>query len=164
MSDLAYDPWGFDEVPETRAPRKLETRAVFERPRVWAPAAILPDPEPQDGWVFRWCRTEVRNKSDHQNYQSRLREGWEPVRPEDHPELMTQVGPRDARYNGIVEIGGLVLCKMTQEMADQRREYYAQKTRDVTDAAENSYLRDNDERMAKVQQKRRETIYGSRAR
>lgn len=165
MSGTAHDPWGFeDEAPTTRAPRQLETRQVAERRRVWQPAALLPDPLPQEGWVFRWCRSEVHSQSDHTTFQKRLREGWEPVNGSDHPEMMSQIGRGDLKHNGLVEVGGLVLCKMPEEMSEQRRQYYAQLNRDKTDAAENSYMRDNDERMAKMQQQKRDTVYGSRAR
>ena len=163
MSDTAFDPWGFDEAP-TRTPRSLETRQVSERARAWQPSSILPDPEPRDGWVFRWVRVEVRNQSDHGNYQKRLREGWEAVQAEEHPELMTDASFGDKKFSGLVEVGGLVLCKMPEEMAEQRRQYYLGLTREKTDSAENSYLRDNDERMAKVAEKRRQIAFGQRAR
>jgi len=164
MSDTAYDPWGFDEVvvPATRAPRTLETRQHSERPRVWQPSSMLPDPIPQDGWTFKWCRTEIRNESDDRTYQKRLREGWEAVQAEDHPEMMSQAGLR--QKSGLVEVGGLILCKMPTEMVEQRREYYANLTRAKTDAAEDNYMRDDDERMKKVAEKRRQVVFGQKAR
>lgn len=152
------DPWEALGGPATRAPRSVETRQSSERKRSWQPSSILPDPIPQDGWRFKWCRTETRNQSDHRNFQKRMREGWEPVRAEDHPEMMTEIGL--AQKTGLVEVGGLVLCKMPEEMAEERRKYFADKTRAITDAAEDNYLRDSDERMKKVAEKRRQTVFG----
>lgn len=159
MSDMVNDPWAdLDSPPASRTPRTLETRQHSERKRDWVPSSILPDPEPQDGWVFKWCRSETRNQSDHRNLQKRLREGWETVRAEDHPEMMTDVGL--AQKTGLIEVGGLILCKMPAEMVEQRRKYFADRTRAITDAAEDNYLRDSDERMRKVAEKRRQTVFG----
>jgi hypothetical protein len=36
-----------------REPRNLETRENETRDMSWEPASILPDPDPQDGWVFQ---------------------------------------------------------------------------------------------------------------
>lgn len=165
MSDVMNDPWAtLDDAPADRTPRTLETRQSSERARVWQPSAILPDPTPQDGWVFRWCAVEIRSQLHNQLFQKRLREGWEPVNAEDHPEMMMSAGLFDEKRRGLVEVGGLVLCKMPEEMAEQRRQYYHDLTVAKTDSAENSYLRDNDERMKKVAEKRRQIVFGQRTR
>lgn len=159
MSDMASDPWDLDSSSSTRAPRKLESRAFSERERSYQPSPILPDPEPQDGWIFRWCRVAIHNQPDHGSYQRRLREGWEAVRAEDHPEIATASGFGDPRYNGLIEIGGLILCKLPQEVAERRRESIAEFTRQKTEDADNAFLRDNSEKaMLKVAEKRRKTF------
>ena len=40
------------EERATREPRDLEPRENETRQKSWEPASILPDPDPQDGWVF----------------------------------------------------------------------------------------------------------------
>jgi hypothetical protein len=70
-----------------REPRTLETRESEIREESWEPASILPDPLPQEGWVFRWIRTSMVGTLDNMNVSKRFREGWEPVKAEDHPEL-----------------------------------------------------------------------------
>lgn len=119
---------------------------------------MLPDPMPQDGYVFKWVRTATRNNEDKANYQKRIREGWEPVDAADHPELMMDLNVGQA--SGKVEVGGLILCKMPEEMAEQRKEYYQRRTAAEMDSAENSYLRDSDERMKKFMEKQRKTVFG----
>lgn len=164
MSDMA-DPWDLDSgSTSTRVPRTLETRQKSERKRNWSPSSILPDPEPQDGWGFKWCRSESRNQSDHRTYQKRLREGWEPVQAEDHPEMMMEIGFGDTNKAGLVEIGGLILCKMPVEMIEQRRQHFAKLTRGQVEAAEDSYMRDPDERAERLFKKRREVVFGQKAR
>lgn len=165
MSDMANDPWAaLDtiEPPDARLPRALDTRQNSERTRQWSPSSILPEPLPQDGYGFKWCRSESRNNPDHQTFQKRLREGWEPVRAEDHPEMMMDLGPKIGvkERTGLVEVGGLILCKMPIEMLLQRRKYYADRTRSVTDAAEDNYMRDSNEFMQKVAENRRKIVFG----
>ena len=76
---------------EERIPRQSTLREKEERPSDrWVPASILPDPVPQDGWVFRWIRTGIKGESDNTHVSQMFREGWEPVRSAAHPELMIQ--------------------------------------------------------------------------
>lgn len=158
MSETVQDPWNVLEGPATRAPRTLENRQNSERKRVWQPASILPDPVPQDGKTFKWCRAEIRNTSDKANFSKRLREGWEAVRAEDHPEMMAEWGSESK--TGLIENGGLILCWMPTEMVEQRRKHFMEKTRGITEAAEDNYMRDSDERMRKVAEKRRQIVFG----
>ena len=146
--------------PSTRTPRSLETRERTTTKRSWAEPSILPDPEPQDGFKFKWVRTASRGVSDNINFQKRRREGWEPVRAEDHPELMIDLSLEGAQKSGQVEVGGLILCKMPEEMVAQRTAHYHDRTQAELTAADDSYLRDSDERMRKVVDRKRKTVFG----
>jgi hypothetical protein len=84
-----------------------------------------------------------------------MREGWEPVRAEDHPELQLQ-----ASANGNVELGGLMLCKMPTERVDARNEYFEQHTQAQMESVDNSFLRNNDPRMPMFSEKRSSTSRG----
>ena len=76
-------------MAEERTPRNVQERDSDVRPSdSWKPASVIPDPEPQDGWVFRWVRTSILGQTDATHTSRMFREGWEPVRAEDHPELM----------------------------------------------------------------------------
>ena len=132
----------------SREPRDLETRENETRDTPWEPAPILPDPDPQDGYVFRWVRTSMVGHPDNTNVSKRFREGWEPVKAEDHPELqiLSDHNSDWARKGGI-EVGGLLLCKSAQESVQKRRDYYAQHAASQMQAVDNSYLRENDPRM-----------------
>ena len=70
-----------------RTPRDLETRAKAERPKAWMPPQTLPDPNPEPGYAFRWIRISTLGNSDPSNVSAKLREGWEPVKASDHPEV-----------------------------------------------------------------------------
>lgn len=159
-TETPTDPWDDLAGPSTRAPRSLDTREKSERRRSWAPPTMLPDPIPQDGYVFKWVRSASRGTPDHSTYQKRIREGWEPVRAEDYPELMTEIGVE--LKTGLVEVGGLILCKMPSEMVKQRADYYRGVTVQQQSSAEEHYMRDSHELMRKVKGERNKRVFFDR--
>ena len=88
-------------MAEQRTKRDAESREVFEtRPSdSWIPASVLPNPAPQEGWVFRWVRTSTLGHADNTNVSQKFREGWVPVKAEDHPELEV-MSDIDSRFKG----------------------------------------------------------------
>ena len=129
-----------------RDPRTLETRDTSERKVTWKRANALPDPDPQEGVEFRWIRTSTLGQSDNTNVSSKFREGWEPVKLEDHPELKV-LPDVDSKFKGNVEVGGLLLCRNSKENMDARREYHRQQTASQMAAVDNNYMRESDPRM-----------------
>ena len=134
-----------------RAPRQTKeakSRENETRDKSWEPASILPDPTPQDGWIFRWVRTSMIGNADNTNVSKKFREGWEPVRAEDHPELQIMSDHKSEwGAKGNIEVGGLLLCKSPEEMAEKRREYYKRHAESQMQAVDNNYMRENDPRM-----------------
>ena len=131
-----------------REPRNLETRENDVREQSWEPASILPDPEPQEGYVFRWIRTSTIGHPDNTNVSKRFREGWEPVKAEDHPELQIMSDHNsDWANKGGIEVGGLLLCKSAEETVEKRRVYYEKHASSQMEAVDNAYMRENDPRM-----------------
>jgi hypothetical protein len=57
------------------------------------------------------------------NISSMLRQGWEPVKASDHPEIYV-AGVENERFKDNVIIGGLMLCKAPAEMVEDRNEYF----------------------------------------
>ena len=125
-----------------RKNRDLTTREKSAR-AVYVPPTNLPDPTPEPGYVYRWVATHVLGQSEVTNVSRRVREGWEPVKAEDHPELMMMGNEK----TGNVEIGGLMLCKMSAEKAKARDAYYDTQAQNQMDSVDNSFMRQNDPRM-----------------
>lgn len=146
-------------MAENRLARELESRENTVRKKAWAPPQLLPSPTPSPGWVYRWVRTSMMGQMDPTNMSAKLREGWEPVKAENHPELMMQADP-NSRFKGNIEIGGLLLCKAPAEMAEQRNDYYAQQAKAQVDSVENSFLRTEDKRMPLFNERRSTTSFG----
>jgi len=133
-------------MAENRLDRTLETRETEERPQAWKPPTTLPEPIPEDGYAMRWIRVATRGEVDATNVSARLREGWEPVRAVDHPEIFI-VRIENERFKDNILIGGLLLCKTPIEMVAQRKAYYEKQAAGQVLAVDNSLMRENDPRM-----------------
>lgn len=139
--------------------RELETRAVTERPKQWMPAELLPEPDIQAGFKYRWIRVATLNQADPRNLSSKLREGWEPVRIEEQPKFKLLADP-NSRFKDNIEIGGLLLCKTPEEFVDQRNAHYQQLTESQTNAVDNSLMRENDPRMPLFNERKSSVTFG----
>ena len=147
-------------MAENRLQRELETRATSERPKQWAPAELLPDPDKQAGFAYRWIRVSMLNQLDPRNLSSKIREGWEPVRIEEQPKFKLLVDP-NSRYKDNIEIGGLLLCKTPEEFVGQRSEYYRNQTQAQTEAVDNNLMRQSDPRMPLFKERKSTHSFGS---
>jgi len=107
---------------------------------------MLPAPEPRNGIEYRWIRTSTLGQSDNTNVSSKFREGWTPVRKEDHPNLQV-VSDIDSRFTDNIEVGGLLLCQNDTENVQARRDAQLRQAENQMDAVDNSYLRNSDPRM-----------------
>ena len=76
-----------------RVTRELETRDLQERPKQWQPPELLPEPDKQAGYAYRWIRVSTLNTADPRNLSARLREGWEAVRIEEQPKFQLLIDP-----------------------------------------------------------------------
>ena len=56
----------------TRTTRELETRVMNERPKQWRPPELLPEPDKQAGFAYRWIRVATMNNADPRNISSKL--------------------------------------------------------------------------------------------
>jgi len=133
---------------QARTPRNLQTRESEAR-ATYVPPSTLPVPDPQPGYRFRWVSTHFLGQANPQNVSKKMREGWEPVKAADHPELML---PGDA--NGNVELGGLMLCKMPEERAMSRNEHYTGQAQAQMESVDNSFMRSSDPRMPLFSEKK----------
>lgn len=146
---------------QNRSTRETDNREFEERPKQWMPPELLPEPDKQAGYSYRWIRVSMMNQADPRNISSKVREGWEPVRIEEQPKFKLLVDP-DGRFKENVEIGGLLLCKIPTEMLAQRAEYYAKQTQDQTDAVDNSLMRQSDPRMPIFKENKSSTSKGTK--
>jgi hypothetical protein len=131
--------------------RELQARAL----EMYTPASLLPEPTPEPGKAFHWVATHVMGQSDPTNVSKKFREGWEPEKAVDHPELQI-VGDK----NGNIEIGGLMLCSMPEERARARDAYYNAQAQAQMDSVNNHFMKNNDPRMPLFTENRSEVRRG----
>lgn len=146
-------------MAENRLTREIENRDASKREQTWTPPQLLPTPAPIPGWVFRWIRTSVMGQNDPTNASAKFREGWVPVKADDHPELM-HMADQNSRFKGNIEVGGLLLCKAPAEMMKQRDAYYAKQAQAQMDAVDNNFMRTEDSRMPLFNERRSTTSFG----
>lgn len=146
-------------MAENRVTRETESRDKTERPKRWMPPELLPNPNPEPGYGFRWIRVSTLGNDDPMNVSSKLREGWEPVKASDHPEIQLMGGGKN-RYPDSIEIGGLILCKTPSEFIKQRDEYFQKQADGQMSSVDNNLMRESDPRMPLFKERRSEVSFG----
>ena len=146
-------------MAENRKPREVETRQQDMRPQQWKPPELLPEPDKQAGFSYRWIRTSTLGTADPRNLSAKLREGWEPVRIEEQPKFQLLVDP-NSRFKDNIEIGGLLLCKTPDEFVGQRNKHYRIQAESQMDAVDNNLMRQNDPRMPLFNEKKSTVSFG----
>jgi hypothetical protein len=150
-----------EQVQQNRRSREADVRDVaFKRPEAWRPPEMLPSPDNRPGWSHRWVRIAAMGAADPTNISSKLREGYEPCKADDYPELMMHAST-EGRFKGNIEVGGLLLCRIPEEFMTQRAQYYAQQNKAQMDSVDNNFLRDSDPRMPLFSEKKSKISFGS---
>ena len=147
-------------MAENRNSRELDLRETTQRVKSWAPPTLLPTPAPQDGYSFRWIRVATMNNPDPTNISGKLREGWEPVKASEHPEVFV-AGNEDPRFKDNIVVGGLMLCKTPTEMVEQRNAYYSQQADAQMKSVDNNFMRENDPRMPLFNERKTKVTFGT---
>jgi hypothetical protein len=124
-----------------RTPRAGATRETTSRRKPWAPPSRLDAPPAPEGYKHRWVRTALRGEEDQSNVFNRLREGYEPVRADEHPDFQAPTID-DGKHAGIIGNGGLMLTRVPVETAEERSEYYGNRTREQMVAVDQDLMKE----------------------
>jgi hypothetical protein len=146
-------------MAENRTPRTIETRELSERPKMWQPAELLPEPDKEPGYEYKWKRVAMLNVADPRNISASQREGWEPVPINEQPKFRMLADPA-SRFKDNIEIGGLLLCKRPVEFGQQEKAYFDKITKSQMEAVDNTLMRQNDARMPLFKESRSSTSFG----
>jgi hypothetical protein len=146
-------------MAENRINRELDTRERKVRKKAWTRPEVLPSPNPEPGYDFHWVRVSTQGQVDATNVSSKLREGWEPVKATDHPEI-TIVAIEQERFKDNIVIGGLMLCKAPKEMVEERNAYYNDQAQAQMTSVDNSLMRENDPRMPLFNERKTKVTFG----
>ena len=134
-----------DSAKASRNPRSVEKRERSYAPKL-GPRPICSRTlfrrmvTPSSGYAFR-----PRAGRPDELFK-KLREGWEPV-PSQRLLKWNISYSTPTPLQGNVEVGGLLLCRMPEGMAQQRNEYYQRQSEEAMRSVDNTLMRDSDPRM-----------------
>ena len=131
---------------EKQASRASQTRSKTERPKVWTPPSSLDAPPAPDGFRHRWIRAESLGFQDTKNVSARLREGFELVRADEYPDTQYPV-ITDGKYAGVIGVGGLLLARISEEIAKQRAAYIDSLSKGQDEAVEHDLMKEQHKSM-----------------
>ncbi len=131
---------------EKNLSRAAVTRSKTERPKEYKPPSSLDAPPAPDGFRHRWIRAESMGFNDSKNIHGRLRSGYELVRADEYDTEQYPV-VMDGKYAGVIGVGGLLLARIPEELAQSRVAYQKRQTEGQDEAVENDLLKDQDKRM-----------------
>ena len=146
-------------MSQNRTNRELETRETTVRKKSWTRPEVLPTPNPEPGYQFHWVRISTRGEADPMNVSGKLREGWEPVKASDHPEIFL-AGIESDRFKDNIVVGGLLLCKAPVELVEERNDFYTQQAEAQIRSVDNNFMRENDPRMPLFNERKTKVSFG----
>ena len=131
---------------EDKTSRASQTRSETERPKVWTPPSSLDAPPAPDGFRHRWIRSESLGFQDTKNISGRMRSGYELVRADEYKDSDYPI-VQDGKYKGVIGVGGLLLARVPEEIAQSRADYFAAQAKGQDEAVENDLMREEHKSM-----------------
>ena len=145
-----------------RTPRASQTRDKESKPKVWTPPSALDAPPAPNGFRHRWVRAESLGFQDTKNVAGRIRQGYELVRADEYPDSDYPI-VEDGKYAGVIGVGGLVLTRVPEEVAQQRQAYYAKQSQEQVEALDNDLMKEQHSSMPiNIDRQTRVTFGGSK--
>ena len=126
---------------DKKTSRASQTREKETRKKVWTPPSALDAPPAPTGFRHRWIRAESVGFQDTKNVSGRMREGYELVRSDEYPDQDYPM-VEDGKYKGVIGVGGLVLARVPEEIAQQRSDYYANQHKEKVEAMDNDLMKE----------------------
>ena len=126
---------------DKRTSRASQTREKTSKPKVWTPPSSLDAPPAPTGFKHRWIRAESLGFNDAKNVNGRLRQGYELVRSDEYPNTDYPV-VEDGKYAGVIGVGGLLLTRVPEEIAQQRTDHYVRQGQENVEAVDNDLMKE----------------------
>ena len=126
---------------DKKTSRASQTREKETRKKVWTPPSALDAPPAPTGFRHRWIRAESIGFQDTKNISGRIRSGYELVRSDEYPDSDYPI-VEDGKYKGVIGVGGLVLARVPEEIAQQRQDYYANQHKEKVEAMDNDLMKE----------------------
>ncbi len=146
---------------QNRLNREMEARSKTSmRPTEWRQPEVLPMPDDRPGWKHRYIRISTMGTADPANISSKLREGYEPCKADEYPEMMMHA-TQEGRFKGNIEVGGLLLCRIPEEFMVQRAAYYDKQAKAQMESVDNTFMRDSHPSMPLFKERQSKVTFGT---
>lgn len=129
------------ENDKIKTSRASQSRDKSKRPQTWTPPSSLDAPPAPDGYRHRWIRTEVLGFDDTKNMSGKMRSGFELVRADEYPDSQYPQ-MKDGKYAGVIGVGGLVLARISEEIAKSREDFFKKQTQAKDEAINNDLMKE----------------------
>ena len=147
------------ENEKIKTSRASSTRVKEAKKTTWTPPNSLDAPPAPHGFRHRWIRTEVLGFDDTKNVAGKLREGWELVRADEYPGTDYPV-MTEGKYAGVIGVGGLVLARISEEIAQSREAYFKRQNMDRDEAISNDLMKEQHPSMPINQERQTRVTFG----
>ena len=148
-----------DEVKKDS--RASETREATKRPVEWTPPSSLDAPPAPDGFRHRWIRAESLGFDDTKNIAGKLRSGYVLVMASEYKDTGYPV-VQNGKHKGVIGVGGLLLARIPDEIAEARQRYYSEKAKERDDAVKSDLLKDQHPSMPITVDRRSSKSFGGK--
>ena len=136
-----------------------QPREKDKRPATWTPPSSLDAPPAPDGFSHRWIRAETMGFDDTKNMSGKIRSGWELVRADEYPGTEYPV-LKEGKYAGVIGVGGLVLARISEELAKAREDYFRRQTEAKDEAVNNDLMKEEHKSMPINQERQTRVTFG----
>ena len=147
------------EDKKIRTSHASQTRDKVKRPTTWTPPSSLDAPPAPDGFRHRWIRTETMGFDDTKNMSGKIRSGWELVRADEYPGT-DYPSVKEGKYAGVIGVGGLVLARISEELAKAREDYFRRQTEAKDEAVNNDLMKEEHKSMPINQERQTRVTFG----
>ena len=134
------------EDKKVKTSHASQERSKEERPTTCTPPSSLDAPPAPDGYRHRWIRAETMGFDDTKNMSGKIRSGWELVRADEYPGSEYPV-LKEGKYAGVIGVGGLVLARISEELAKSREDYFRRQTEAKDEAVNNDLMKEEHKSM-----------------
>jgi hypothetical protein len=148
-----------NETKINKTSRASQTREKDSRPKVWTPPSSLDAPPAPTGYRHRWIRAESMGLDDTKNVMGKMRSGWELVRADEYSEADFPT-VKDGKHAGVIGVGGLLLARIPEELAQSREDFFNQKVADREQAVENDLMKEQHNAMPINQERQSRVTFG----
>jgi hypothetical protein len=133
-------------------------RRDSDLPETWVRPTALSAPPPRPGYVNRWVRFRAGSDEDKDNLDKFTSQGWRPIPKSKLRKDHSLTATIEGSYGQFIVKRGLILMELPEHLWQQRRKFYAQKQRRMTESIDRNLFKELDHRTPAWGMERRSSV------